>query len=310
MDRYAGGREAAGPAPARRASRFLRRRAIALGCAAATALGPSVGARAAADEGGEPIALDYDAPAGCPDLSAFVTRIRARTSRARMAWPGEPARSFRVKVVAGPPARGTITVSDEHATEGARALEAASCTEVVDGLALITALAIDPEARTSPVLSPAPSSASASSAAPALSPAPPLPRPASTISVPPPPSSSAPEDEPARSAPETTAPAHPSSLSLAGRFGIGASAAVASGVGPLVLFGASPFLEARPLLGDRLDLGIAASFVRADSGTTAVTSGTADFTWTVGRIDACALLHVLPRLDVGPCARAEGASWR
>jgi hypothetical protein len=119
-------------------------------------------ASAVAQGDAEPIRLAYHATEGCPDEAGFVTRVRARTARARLAWAGESARTFTVVVEAGPTPSGHVTVEGGDRTEGTRRVQADSCSDVADALALVVALAIDPRssAPQAPPPPPAPTSSS------------------------------------------------------------------------------------------------------------------------------------------------------
>jgi hypothetical protein len=262
-------------------------------------------ATAAAQDSGEPIVLEYRASSGCPDEAAFVARVRARTSRARLAWPGEVARRFVVNAEAGPPAGGDITVTNEHATEGTRTLRADTCEEVADGLALILALAVDPHARATPTVEAAPSAPPGASQPGATPPTPsssvdPLPpAPLVVLAAP-----SSPPAPPPPASPEREVP-HSAPLPLGQRFVVGADFAIAVAVAPQTLFAASPFLGVRALRSKLFDLDVRASFFRVDSGSIRFLKGTADFTFTVGRIDGCVLFRLGHGVGVGPCARVE-----
>lgn len=100
----------------------------------------------AADDEPEPIHLEYSAPSDCPDGASFEGRVRALTSRARfdVARPGE--RRFDVHIEAGTPVRGALVVARGDSVEGRRVVEADRCSDVDDALALMVALAIDPQA--------------------------------------------------------------------------------------------------------------------------------------------------------------------
>lgn len=92
----------------------------------------------------EAVRFQYEAPSGCPDASSFTARVRLRTPRGHEAAPGELARTFDVKVVAGAPGFvGTIGFLDDGGTPVSRRVGDEQCESVVDSLALITALALD-----------------------------------------------------------------------------------------------------------------------------------------------------------------------
>jgi hypothetical protein len=123
----------------------------ALWLAAVLAQGP--GALAAPDAtpestGTVPVRLDYRAPPGCPDAVAFMRGVQGRTRRVRVAEEGESARTFVVQIVnVEDRVVGHVRVTEEGLETDSRSFEGADCAEVVDALALTTALSVDPEAR-------------------------------------------------------------------------------------------------------------------------------------------------------------------
>jgi hypothetical protein len=110
----------------------------------------SAGARA--DDAAVPLVLDYTAPAGCPDSEQFLHQIAARTALARPALPNERAMKLTVviKEVTGGD-RGSLELESVDGATSARRVSAANCEQVVSALALMTALAVDPNASTAPV---------------------------------------------------------------------------------------------------------------------------------------------------------------
>jgi hypothetical protein len=103
----------------------------------------------AQSEGNEAIRLTFAAPPACPDEQAFTAELRARTSRARLAWPGEPARTFRVTITRNQGATlGNLTIEETGGSSAVREVTGKTCPEVVSALALVMALAIDPHALT------------------------------------------------------------------------------------------------------------------------------------------------------------------
>jgi hypothetical protein len=89
--------------------------------------------------------VDYDAPSGCPAARDFTAGVTGRTERARIARSADTV-VVEVRVASGALIEGRIHIRgvDREAIE--RTVRAASCAEVVDALALITALAFDPDA--------------------------------------------------------------------------------------------------------------------------------------------------------------------
>jgi len=127
------------------------RRQLAAGSALAILLAGGV-ARAAETT---PVRLRYTAPAECPDRRGFFEQVSARTKLARLADASEIATTLvvRIKHVPGGTA-GTIELSTPPGRTAQREVKAASCEQVVAALALMTALAIDPDASTEPVSKP------------------------------------------------------------------------------------------------------------------------------------------------------------
>lgn len=94
------------------------------------------------------IRLEYTAPNECPVQKEFEDELRARTSKVALGGDG---RRFSVSVErteAGFAGRLAIVELDGRQNE--RALDGASCVDVVSSLALVAALAIDPDASTVP----------------------------------------------------------------------------------------------------------------------------------------------------------------
>ena len=99
-----------------------------------------------------PVRLRYTAPAECPDRQGFFEQVSARTKLARLAHASETATTLlvRIKHVRGG-SGGTLEISAPPGRAAQREVKAASCEQVVAALALMTALAIDPDASTEPV---------------------------------------------------------------------------------------------------------------------------------------------------------------
>jgi hypothetical protein len=258
---------------------------------------------ALAAEPEERIRLEYRAGAGCPDEASFLARVGARTQRARVVGEGEAARTFRVQLAAGAQPSGSVTVVDGARSQGTRNVEADTCAEVADALALIVALALDPHALATPLPVPAsvPGSASAPVSAPAPAPVSASASPAPAPSAPPP---AIDAGTAAAELPSETARPGPSPLDL--HFFAGVDLAVATGVAPTTLVGGAPYIGWRSIGPSLIGPSVRAAFLRIGTGARAVSGGTADFTWTVGRVDACGLLWPHRALRLGGCARIEG----
>lgn len=119
----------------------------------------------------EPVRFEYSAPAGCPSQAIFEGRVRERSLHQRAAVPGELGRSFVVTVsVDATGATARVDFVDPDGSSVSRSVRGATCDEVVSGIALVTALAIDARAGAE-APPPAPSAS-----APAPSPTPAQPR--------------------------------------------------------------------------------------------------------------------------------------
>ena len=108
---------------------------------------------AAADTASEAViyALEYDAPAECPDEGELVARVKRRSQRASRVASGAPV-SVRITVSDSPP-RGILHYA-ESGVEAQREVEGADCDEVVTALALVLALLLDPDGEAASVKPP------------------------------------------------------------------------------------------------------------------------------------------------------------
>jgi len=121
-----------------------------LGLAQATTIvGASLTARA--EEVGEPIVLAYRGPPCTSEVDLFE-QIRARSAKVRWARPGERARVFQVSVAEGK--RGSVMTGEVSTLQlegkpSVRTVSGGTCRDVTDALALVIAVAIDPDALSS-----------------------------------------------------------------------------------------------------------------------------------------------------------------
>ena len=263
---------------------------------AAVTFGLATGAVAPslAQEGGERVELSYRSSEGCPNEAAFMAHVRARTGLARIAGAGEAARSFVVALEIGPPANGSVTLKDASGRQGTRRVQADTCADVADALSLVVALAIDPGARSLPERTPSPLAAST-----------PPPRAAPTSSSASPDLLSAPRE------PHEGAASPPRGAIRTGAHGVlfaGVDFSMDSGVSPSMLFGPSPFLGWQAGSAKALAPSFRLAFLRAATGAIGAPDGTATFTWTVGRLDACSVALAGEGLRATACARVEAGS--
>lgn len=227
------------------------------------------------------IRFEYRAEPGCPDASAFVDRVRSRTQHGRLAASTELARTLVITASTnGHESIATIDFLDANGARVTRSVTGKSCDEVVTGIALVTALAID--ARVTAV-----------DAAPSVAPASAAPSP-----------SAAPQREELsslRSRPRPTPPA--ASLGV----GLGVAALLESWVAPDAAFGLSAFgeLSGLPVL-KRLRIGA----LRASSAA-ALESRRAHFTLLAGRLAACPVsAPITGNLELFSCIAVDLGSFR
>jgi hypothetical protein len=246
----------------------------------------------------ESIRLDYRAPEGCPDQVMFEAAVRAHTPQVSFVKQGE-VRACDVRIDAGVPTTGRLVVRRDGRIEGSRQLEAASCAEAADALALMVALAVDPTA-----LLPPPTAESAAAPAGLSSSPAPAPTGAATRSPP----SSPPETlrpySASQSGAEPLAPVvMPSGLPHT--FYLGAAASVVTNVAPSAIVAAAPYGGWRGTRRRWTEPEVRVALVRGSSATFAVAGGTASFTWTVGQADGCLLSWPEGPARVLACARLE-----
>jgi hypothetical protein len=90
------------------------------------------------------VRLDYLAPVGCPESTDFVERVKQRVPTAHVASPDELARELVVVVGEDEDGfRARLDFVDVHGETITRTLSGKTCDEVVTGIALVTALALE-----------------------------------------------------------------------------------------------------------------------------------------------------------------------
>jgi hypothetical protein len=117
----------------------------------------------------EVIAVELES--GCVTAGEFVQRVKSRAARAREAAPGEPARRIRVTIEGEERVIGRLVMAGNDGAIVAREVEGATCHEVVEALALVLAVTLDPLA------GPRPATDTAPPGSPAKPPPSPVPRP-------------------------------------------------------------------------------------------------------------------------------------
>jgi hypothetical protein len=216
--------------------------------------------------------LQADSAADCPAIETFSRRVLARTPRAAPAT-GKADVAFVLSVEVSPEgAAGTLEVVEGDA-RSRRSVRGASCEEVVDALALIAAVTLDPDASTAPI---------------AIEPSQPAPptKPEATSSIPAPSPSARP------SSPRVSQRAARGS---SWRLGAGVRGMFTEGLAPDPLFGFGVFASAR-LAGEGsvFEPTVLVGGWLARSGEFDATVGdrrlgTAQFRWLAGDIMGCVL---------------------
>lgn len=268
------------------ASRMSHRRVLQAARGAAALVALSARLARAEEPPSEPAAapptdkvrLAYRAPPDCPDEVEFSAAVRERLPAGWEAASGELATVFEIDVVPrNERFSATIRFRDARGEPFQRAVEGASCADVVNGIALVTALAI--RSRVGGVEE--------------QTVAPPAPAPS-------PPSPVKPVE---RAAPPAPAPA------LAPRrtfFRTGALGLLTTGVGPELAFGGGAFFGAE--LGSAW-LGLTLGGVT--SGRVHASSVPSEFRLLLARVDGCPVaLRLGAKLAVEPCALLEAGSLR
>ncbi len=239
----------------------------------------------------ERVRIEYRAPAECPDVDVFKGLVSRRVLEDWEAAPGEFARRLVVVIVASESGdySGTVELADEAGARGAKTVSGADCANVVDGVALATALAIEPRELEEP---------EPSAAAPPTSPAAETPEEtASAAAVPPPPAARAEAPPAPRSAPPAAAADR---WKLSG-VRLSARALLATGVGPTPALGAGlgMVIETR-----QARLGVALQGWQ--TGRTQVREVRARFERLNARLEGCPLVLALSSwASVEPCPFVE-----
>jgi hypothetical protein len=231
--------------------------------------------------GAEPIRVDYASPPGCPSEEDFLAGVLARTARARRAPDRGPASTFVVTL------EGTHGESTGHlvlrragVAETERDVTGDTCEEVASALALIAALAIDPNASTSPVPTPPPVVPTTDASR-------------ETMKTP------APREAPAAPKPEAE-----------WQFGASVGASVTAGVAPEALVGVPIAVHAVAPASAPIGPTFHLAFERTSSGAVDVQGGAATFTWTVAVVEGCPHRWRWGAVGVEPCLRFEGGALR
>lgn len=196
-------------------------------------------------------------------------------------------------------ATGKLEVTRSAAEPTRREFIASTCAEVGSALALVTALTLDPNARTEPLAAAANVSAASTPETPA--PVTVFPGPAS---APPPVAPTPPAPPPPVAQPAPAKPAEPHANDVIGWVGptVGASGGYAPE--PLITFGLS--LGARLRVNRAFSPSLQLTPLWGKTGSTGPAAAGGSFAWTMARLDACPThFQLAAPLALAACATAE-----
>jgi hypothetical protein len=285
--------------------------ALALLGGLAAVLAPDARAQALAAAKPPALQVEYSAPGNCPTEADFEGRVRSRTALARFA-DDKDAQAVRVVVrPMGVTYAGHLTIVGRTGHPSERDVEDTLCTDVVDALALVTALAVDPNATLRPTTA-SPASAPAA-ATPPGPPGPEAPAQATVATIPllaptpapPSPTPAAPASAREKPGPEASPPLWPPSR---WDLELGASFLASSGLAPDALLGGGAFvgLEAnsRSWVAPSARVTLFAETNGADG------SSQPSFLFVGGRIDVCPVRLGSSTLSLRPCLAADVGAVR
>jgi hypothetical protein len=238
------------------------------------------------------VSLHYTSELGCPSEAEFVDEVTARVRRPVKWTRSETATQIVVVVRAGERATGTLQVTQAAAEPTRREFSSSSCAEVGSALALVTALTLDPNARTEQL----PAHGAASFA------------PTAGLVVPeaPPPAQPTPSPAP-RPAPAAPAPPQPAAPAPSKGFVAWLGPAATVGLG----YAAEPLVAVGLSLGARSPKngwspGFQLTPLWAGTGETGPAAAGGAFSWAVGRLEGCPVrLALAEPLSFEPCVAAE-----
>jgi hypothetical protein len=220
----------------------------------------------------EAVALGYRAPASCPDRGRFVREVRARTSRVRFVTNGA-ARRFIVSIEAsGNAFAGRLDIVGPSEELRSRHFVGHVCHDVASALALVTALAIDPNASTAPT---------------------------SSLILPAPPVTARPAIR--RSAQPTTV--------RRWQWGAGVDANAITGPASRPLIAPAPFVTGELSLGTPWTAGLRLQAFAAGSGLIGPEAPQARYRWFAARLELCPLrVRVVRHVSAQPCFATDAGA--
>jgi hypothetical protein len=244
----------------------------------------------------EPAAVfvEYSAPPECPALDTFESLVRRRTPLARFG-ESDKAHPLRIRIQKGGAAfEGHMSIGTPN---GHRERDVAgdSCADVVDALALVTALALDPNASTAPTL-PDGTRQVATPLPPQTSTAPTALAPALTPLV------VSPDRAPAE-APTEPSPAASGPTSMQWHAAIGAGPLSWTGAAPDVLLGGAVFVEVDATRAQFFAPSVRVAALGVANG---IFESPAAHIWVAaGRVEACPVRLGPPTLSARACVALD-----
>jgi hypothetical protein len=243
----------------------------------------------------EPIQLEYTAPQGCPDRGEFQARVE---SAGEIRFVAGGATRFDVRIDDGTPLVGRLVVRRGDEVEGTREVRARTCSALVEALALMVDLAVDPTAAhersaNGTISQPVPSTAGNFQVA--------------SNSSPPPIAPVDHEDLDSLPTPEAEPPV-PARLLVPHTFYVGVDAALATAVSPHTLAGPAPYVGLRLGNPGPFQPALRVAFLYASSGSLEAASGSASFHWAVLRADGSVLTWPPGPAHLLACLRLEAGT--
>ncbi|HEY6081790.1 MAG TPA: hypothetical protein VIW29_23400 [Polyangiaceae bacterium] len=227
-------------------------------------------ARLSAQELG-PILLSYRASDGCPEVAVFQQSVQRRSARIHFVDEGTHERELMVVLAqASDGTTGELRLTERDGTLRQRSVKFSTCAEAVEGLALITAVSLDPQL----ALEPRPEAASEPAAAPAE------------------PATKAPPAEPAAPPPPH---ARPTEVALGGELTVAVNAL------PETAFGGAAFVDVASGSQSWLAPLFRGAFSHSQRRNVAEGTAEAHFTLTLGTLSACPARFGASWLALRPC---------
>ena len=248
-----------------------------LSACAALSVGFLVASRARAQEQG-PTLLAYRAPAGCPTITDFQLAVQRRSARVRFVAQGAHDRELSITMrKEGDATHGELRLVERDGRASQRRVRFTSCSEAVEGLALIAVVSLDPQALLEPNQAQPPSAAE------------------------PPPKQAAVTQGSVTQGSAPTKPRSRTRVALGGLFNVVPSAL------PATALGGSLFLDLASTSQSRFApmLRVALSHVER-RGLSSGDGAEANFTLTLATVSACPLRLGGNLLELRPCAFVNG----